>query len=223
MVSIKQLSPEDRPRERLEREGVHSLSNSELMAILLSSGTKNENAITVAYELLGKEGIANMAGLSLKRLSKHKGIGKAKACRIIAAFELGKRCFASQLDGEFIRNAEDAVKMATPSLREQNKEVFIGLYVGTKNRLLKKEVISIGSLDKSIVHPREVFKPAIEEMSAGVVVLHNHPSGDPVPSEEDIETTRELKKAGELLGIPLLDHIIVGKNRYISMRELEII
>ncbi|MCK4327132.1 MAG: DNA repair protein RadC [Candidatus Diapherotrites archaeon] len=222
-ASIKELAPNDRPRERLEAEGAAALSNSELVAIILNSGTRNENAIAVAQELLGKEKLARLPGLGVRKLCESKGIGKAKACRLIAAVELGKRALSAPAEGAVIKSAADAVGVALPSLANRKKEVFVGLYIGTKNRLLKKEVISIGSVDKTVVHAREVFKPAIEESASGVVLLHNHPSGDPSPSEEDIELTKELGAAGELIGIELLDHIIVGKNSYASTRESGII
>lgn len=223
MVSIRELSPEDRPRERLEKEGARSLSNPELVAIILSCGTKDENAISVAQGVLGKMGLRQLEGTGVTKLCKFRGVGQAKACRLVAAIELGKRVLSTPLEGVFVKSAADAVKIVAPSILNEKKEVFVGLYLNTKNRLLRKEIISIGSLDKSIAHPREVFKPAIEESAAGIVVLHNHPSGDASPSEEDIELTKELKEAGELLGIELLDHIIIGKNSYVSMRELKII
>jgi DNA repair protein RadC len=220
--SIKNLPSEERPRERLENYGAENLSNTELMAIILRTGTTNQSVLTLANLLLVEfKTLQQLAAASISELSKIKGIGKSKAIQLLAAFELGKRLQLSDLSPEddIFSSPQDVARFFISDLRFLQQEHFIVIHLNTKNRLLSKETITIGTLDSSLVHPREVFKAAIRQSSASLILIHNHPSGDPRPSREDINLTRRLKEAGDLLGIPILDHLIIGNNKYFSMKE----
>lgn len=220
--SIKNLPSEERPRERLEKFGAENLSNAELMAIILRTGTANQSVLTLANLLLAEfKTLQQLAAASISELSKIKGIGKSKAIQLLAAFELGKRLQLSGLfpEDDIFSSPHDVAKFFISDLRFLQQEHFIVIHLNTKNRLLSKETITIGTLDSSLVHPREVFKAAIRQSSASLILIHNHPSGDPRPSREDLNLTRRLKEAGDLLGIPILDHLIIGNNKYFSMKE----
>lgn len=219
-IRIRDIHKEDRPRERLIKNGVSSLSDSELLAIILRTGSKHENAINMAQRILSQYNLKQLSVVSPTQLMKIKGIKESKAAQIAACFEIARRlaCF-NEKEKPKIHSPEDVYRVVYPKVREHKKESFIELCLNTKNQIIKEEVISIGSLDASIVHPREVFKTALAESAASIIVAHNHPSGDPTPSREDIEITRRLKEAGKIIGIEVLDHVIIGDGKHFSMKE----
>ncbi|WP_421616888.1 RadC family protein [Brevibacillus sp. TJ4] len=211
----------DRPRERLLREGAAHLSDAELLAILLRTGREQETAYQLAQRLLATFGdLHGVAQAAHSELTDIKGIGQVKAIELHAAFELGRRLrLASRKNPAVIRLPRDVADFMIPELSHLTQEHFVCLFLNTKNHVIGKQTIFVGSLDSSIVHPREVFKEAIRRSSASVICLHNHPSGDPTPSREDIAVTHMLRDAGELVGITLLDHVIIGDGKYISLKE----
>ena len=219
--AIKSLPAEERPRERLEKYGAESLSTVELMAIVLRTGVADLSVLEIAKLLLVKfQTLQNLATASTQELCTVKGMGKSKAVQLLAAFELGKRLQTAQaLPEDSLSSPQEVARFLLPRLRYLDQEHFLILQLNTKNRLLGMETITIGTLDASLVHPREVFKVAIRQSSASLILAHNHPSGDPRPSQEDLYLTRRLKESGELLGIPILDHVIIGDNKYYSMKE----
>jgi len=218
-MRIKDISKENRPRERLEKNGVHVLSDAELLAIIFKTGNKEENAIVMSDRLITKYGLGKLNELSLKELQEIKGIGPAKSMQIKALFEFNKRYSLAKRDGEPIQSARDVFEYASQRLIANQQEQFMILLLDSKNRIVKDEVISIGTLNASIVHPREVFKSAIRESANSIILVHNHPSGDPEPSAEDEQITKKLFQAGELLNIKVLDHVIVGKDKFWSFKE----
>lgn len=220
---IKDLANHEMPREKMMEKGTANLRDSELMAILLRTGIKGKGVIRLSQEILQKFPTKTLLSLSYNELSKIKGIGPGKACLLLSAFELTKRALKIEDNNlPTIVSAKDAVAQLQ-DLRQAKKEHFVVLYLNARNQLVHKETISIGTLDASLVHPREVFKPAIDCLTTAVIVAHNHPSGDPEPSENDIELTRRLRQAGEILGIELLDHIIITKDKFNSFKEMKII
>ncbi|SEO54690.1 DNA repair protein RadC [Paenibacillus sophorae] len=201
--------------------GAESLSQAELLAILLRTGTRRESAIHVAQRILGQVGgLRRLADLSIEEMMDIKGIGPAKAVQLKAGIELGRRMSNSRLDQPVtIRSPHDAADILTEQLRYLQKEHFVCLFLNTKNHVIAQETLSMGSLNASIVHPREVFRAAIKCSSASIICAHNHPSGDPTPSPEDISLTRRLLEAGEIVGIDVLDHLIIGDDGFVSMKE----
>ena len=219
---IKDLPEHERPRERLEAQGAEALSNAELLAILIKSGTPRETAIDLAHNLLARYGsLKALSNLSVKELSGTHGIGKAKACGIIAALELSRR-IATHRDGlkPTITRPEDVVRLVSEEMSLLKKEVFRIALLNTRNELIKFVNVSEGTLTDSLLHPRETFREAIREAACSILLIHNHPSGDPTPSQCDLNITRELHEAGKLLGIEVLDHIIIGNNDFKSLKEL---
>jgi len=218
-MRIKDISLENRPRERLQRQGSQVLSDAELLAIVLKTGSKEENVVDMSNRLISKYGIDNLSKCSIKELQEIKGIGNAKACQIIALFEFNKRHNFSKQKGKPIKSAKDVFEYCSPKLAGADKEHFMMLHLDARNRVVKDEVISIGTLTGTITHPREIFKAAIKESAYAVILVHNHPSGDPTPSEEDKAMTERLMNAGEILGIKMLDHVIIGKDDWYSLKE----
>ncbi|WP_223068264.1 RadC family protein [Paenibacillus caui] len=218
---LRDIPHEERPRERMMRYGAGALSHAELLAILLRTGTHQESAIHVAQRILSRAGgIRNLVDLSIDELMQIKGIGEAKAIQLLAGVEIGRRLARSSLgESPVIRSPRDAAEVVMDQLRYLQKEHFVCLFLNTKNHLIGQETLSIGSLNASIVHPREVFRAAIKCSSASIVCAHNHPSGDPAPSPEDIHITKRLCEAGEIVGIDVLDHIIVGDGEFVSLKE----
>ncbi len=219
-IRIHDIPEEERPRERLIRNGPESLSNAELLGIILRTGSKEENVVSLSNRILSKYSIKQLSLTNVSRLMQENGVGKAKAAQIAAVFELARRLetFVEEPKRK-ICSPKDVYTLMYPKMREQKKEKFITLCLDTKNQILKEEVVSIGSLNASIVHPREVFKSALMESSASVIMVHNHPSGDPSPSREDIMVTKKIVEGGKLLGIDVLDHIIIGDGRYVSLKD----
>ncbi len=222
-LMLKDLPKEERPREKLLTRGVQALSNAELLAILLRTGTKEDSVMRVAEKLLSEyqaNGLASIANLAPSDFSKIKGIGMVKAITVIAAMELGKRLATNPTNERYVvHSPKDVADYMMARLRYENKEFFISMLLNTKNQVLATPTISVGSLTASIVHPREIFREAIHYAAAVIILIHNHPSGDPSPSKEDLFVTEKLIKAGKLMDIAVLDHVIIGDNKYISLKE----
>ncbi|HIH38773.1 DNA repair protein RadC [Candidatus Woesearchaeota archaeon] len=213
-MRIQDISPENRPRERLKQNGVDVLSNCELLAVILQKGTKNENVIDMSNRLLAKHSIDKLSECSLTELKDIPGIGDAKAMQILALFELSKRIKGGSIAEKVIHNSEDIASYYMEKLKDKKKEYFIAVFLDSKNKIIKDEVISVGTLNASLVHPREVFKEAIKHSANSIILVHNHPSGDCEPSTEDEEITGRMKEIGELMGIQVLDHVVVATTSF---------
>jgi DNA repair protein RadC len=219
MTSIKNLPSHRRPREKLVERGPAGLSDAELIAVLLRVGVRGKSAIQLGEVLVNKFGLKGLLTVKLDDLKEVRGLGTAKAAQLLAAFELAKR--ANDGPSELpLNNAERVVNLLN-DLRLKKKEHFVALYLNARHRLLERELVSVGHLTGSLVHPREVFKPALELSAAFVILAHNHPSGDLTPSQDDIGLTKRLVEVGQLLDVPILDHIIIAKEEWVSMKELE--
>lgn len=221
-MKIENLPESERPREKLLSKGRTALSNAELLAILIDTGAREKSAIELANELLatGSDGIRHLGDMSPEELSAIRGIGLAKACRVIAAVELGRRAAASKAgDRITVTNPNEIANLFMEEMRYYNKEYFKVLMLNSKGEILEQENVAIGDLNSAVVHPREVFVRAVRRSAAAIVLIHNHPSGCPEPSSEDIATTKRLEDAGSLLGIKVLDHIIIGDGTYISFKS----
>jgi len=218
-MKIKDIPLENRPRERLEKNGPSVLSDSELLAVILQKGTAKDNAVDMSNKLLSKYPIEKLSEMTLIELQEIDGIGPAKAMQIVALFEFNKRHSFSKVEAKPIKTAKDVYDYCHPKLNGADKEHFMILHLNTRNRIIKDEIVSIGTLNSFIIHPREVFKSAIKESSNAIILVHNHPSGDTEPSEEDNEITKLLFKAGELLSIKVLDHVIIGNDKYYSYKD----
>lgn len=221
IVKMSLLPKSERPRERLLAHGASGLSNRELVAIVLQTGRDGVSVTHLADEVLAKAGqLRGLLDFGMEELMSVKGIGQAKAAQLLAAIELGRRiCGSPTKEKQTIRSPEDVSDLLMDRMRYLDREHFIVLFLDTKNNVLAQETVSMGSLNASIVHPREVFRSAVKKSVASIIAVHNHPSGDPKPSQEDIEVTERLKAAGQLLGIPLLDHVIIGDRCYVSLKQ----
>jgi len=220
-IMIRDLPLEERPREKLKNQGAGALSNAELLAILLRVGNRDQSAIQVAMKVLARGGgLRNLPFLSLEELQENKGIGPDKAVMIKAALELGSRLATTPPErGDSITSPRQAADLFMEELRYKKKEYFKILLLNTKNQVISKEEISVGSLSASIVHPREIFNIPMRKSAASLILFHNHPSGDPSPSQEDLAVTRRLVDAGNILGVSIRDHIIIGDGCFFSFRE----
>ncbi len=219
--TVRDLPLSERPRERLLKLGSEALSAQEILALILGRGIKGESVMVTSQKLLSRFGnLKGIANASVEELSEVKGVGLAKAAQIKAALELSKRLEgdAGEKQKPMVKSPEDVVNIAKSQLKGKKKEHFLVLCLDTRNRVINCRPVSIGSLDTSIVHPREVFKEAVSSSAASVIFVHNHPSGDPEPSKEDVELTKRLVKAGEVIGIDVLDHIIVCDRSYLSLK-----
>lgn len=223
-MKLKDFPTEDLPREKLLKFGSKNLSNSELLAIILGSGTKNENVLEVSSRILSKYNLRKLSQTTLANLQKEKGIGFVNASKILSCIELGKRANAFVLDkSSKISCARDIANIFIPEMGSLESEHFKVVFLDSKNRIICSKTIFIGTLNESVVHPREIFKNAILENSANIILIHNHPSGDLTPSKEDLKTTRELVKCGEILGINVLDHIVIAENSFLSFLEEDLL
>lgn len=220
-LKIRDVHVDDRPRERLIRQGAQSLSNQELIAILLRTGTKEESVLTLANRVLTYfEKLHGLKYATIEEIMAIKGIGEAKAVQLLAAIELGRRLAQKQVDSRFtIRSPQDAATYLMPEMSSLQQEHFVVLFLNVKNQVLHKQTIFIGSLNSSIVHPREIFREAVKRSAASIICAHNHPSGNAAPSPEDIEVTKRLQEAGYIIGIELIDHVIIGDHQFISLKE----
>lgn len=222
-MKLKDLHKVERPREKLEKKGSAALSEAELLAILLRTGYKGKNVLEVAKEILKKYTLEKLVNLSFSELKKNKGIGLTRAASLIAGFELSKRIFnKGEQSLPKIEKPEDAVAQAS-YLLGRKKEYFVALYLNARNQLIHRETVSIGTLNASLVHPREVFQPAIVHSAAGIILIHNHPSGDTKPSEDDLGLTKKLIQAGEILGIEILDHIVLSETGFLSFKQTSLL
>ncbi|MCX8069363.1 MAG: DNA repair protein RadC [Thermodesulfovibrionales bacterium] len=221
MNKIKEMPENERPRERLLNYGAGSLSEAQLLAIIIRTGSGNKNAITLAMELLNKFGSLNeIEKASLNEFKDIKGLGMVKVAQIKASLELGKRLISEKSDFHvFFHNSKAVFEYLLPKLKGIRQEKFICLILDVKNRLLKEHEVTTGILNESLIHPREAFREAIKEAGASVIFVHNHPSGDPEPSPKDLAITDRLCKTGDIIGIKVLDHIIIAEDCFASMKE----
>lgn len=220
-MTIKELNEEEKPRERLIKYGSSNLSNEELISIILRCGTKNISVKEVSSKVLQFfNNVKNLRDANINNLSSIKGIGKVKAITLIAALELGKRVYyEKENEKRKITNTKDVYNLLEYKMRYEKKENFYVILLDTKNNIISYDCLFIGTINKSVVHPREIFKYAIDNLAASIIICHNHPSGDPTPSNEDIDITNRLSSLGDLMGIKLLDHVIISKNYYYSFYE----
>lgn len=221
-MTIHDLPVSDRPRERLQRLGAEALSAQEILAVILGRGIAGESVMVTAQRLLSQfGGLKGIAGASMEELSQVRGIGTAKAAQIKAAVELSRRTegYAEATDKITIKTPEDVYALTQGKLKGKKKEYFLAALLDTRNHLIKLAEISIGSLDGSIVHPREVFKEAISATASSVIFIHNHPSGDTEASDDDIRLTKRLAEVGEIVGINVLDHVIIGNKSHSSLKR----
>jgi DNA repair protein RadC len=217
-LRIRDLPEEEKPREKLRKYGPAALKNYELIAVILGTGTKKEGILELSQRIMSQYG--NQAIFSegdVGKVEKVLGLSPVQACQVVATFELGRRLFGRQYE-VFFRSPEEVFQYAKDMARLK-KEHLRGLYLDTRNKLLRDEIISIGTLNASFAYPRDIFTPALETHAAAVVVIHNHPSGDPSPSGDDVELTKRIYQASKILEIDFLDHVIIGDERYISLKE----
>ncbi len=217
-MNLTSFAPENLPRERLQAQGAGALSNAELVALILKSGTKQDNILDLCQKLLAKYSLEQLAQASLQQLQQEHGIGVAKASQLIAVFELGKR-LTPKVKTTSIRTAKDIAETYLVRFAAEKQENFVAVYLDTKHKIIADQVITKGTLNMSLIHPREVFYGAIKHCAHSLIVLHNHPSGDPTPSEEDLRVTQVLQETGEIMQIPVVDHIILGHTSWWSWRE----
>lgn len=224
-LTLKEMPAELRPRERLLSVGAVSLSNIELLAILLRTGTKQMSAVDLAAQLFAHfKDLTGLLDATVEELAVVKGVGPVKAVQIKAALEIGRRlALMPATKRTIIQSPDDAALLMMDNMRYLDREHFKAILLNTKNQVLAVETISIGTLNSSVVHPRELFKVAIKKSSANIILVHNHPSGDPTPSREDIDITRRIQEGGEILGISVLDHLIIGDNKFVSLKSKGII
>lgn len=213
---------EERPREKLEKYGADSLSDAELLAILIRSGTANLNVVDLSRKILNDNGgITGLGRKSIRSLQNVRGMGPAKVATLVAAFQLGARFAASEAltDHPQMTNPRNVALRFGPSLRLLNHEVFKVILLNSHNRVIRDILLTSGHLNASVVHPREIFKAAIDYLAAAIILMHNHPSGNPEPSREDIEITRKIVESGKIVGIPVLDHIIIADRDFTSLAD----
>lgn len=221
-MKIKSLPQDERPVEKSISQGTGSLSNAELLAILLGTGTRTKSAIGLAEDIISADsrGISWLAESSAEELMEINGVGRFKAARIMAAMELGRRISAIPAEKRIrITTTSQVACMFAEELRREKREVFKVLLLNPRGDIITVETVSVGELTSTLVHPREVFNPAVRRSAASMILVHNHPSGDPSPSQEDIDLTTRLQACGKLLGINVIDHIIIGDSQYVSLQS----
>ena len=216
-MKLKDLPKIDRPREKLEKYGPERLSDSELLALLLRTGSGDLNVVELSGKILRKFGGVGLATASVADLKHTFGFGSAKACEVVACFELGRRHLQNK-QSVLLLSPQD-VWRELKDVRDNKKEHFVVFFLDSRSQEIKREIISVGTLNASMVHPREVFEPAVRHAAAHLIIAHNHPSGDPKPSDADLEITKRLTEAGNIMGIEVLDHVIVVKGAHFSFKE----
>lgn len=216
---LKDLPKSTRPREKLENKGSQNLSNVELLALLLGTGKVKKNVLSVAKTLLSHYSLSKLPQITLPQLTSIPGIGKTKATRIMATLELGHRIFSPQAFNKSVIKTTDDVLNELKEITDKKQEQIVVLYLNARHELIQKEVVAVGNLNSSLIEPKEIFYPAILVPCAGIILSHNHPSADPTPSKEDIIFTKRIQAAGEILGIPLIDHLIVCSSGYFSFKK----
>lgn len=216
---VRDLPKSLQPREKLARLGARALSSSELLAIVLGSGTRTDNVLKVADAVLRRHGFERLPSLTLDQWAENRGIGKVRACQAKAIFELGRRAFAPRREEEVSVSGPREAFRHVKDLARARKEHLVALYLDAQNHLLGRETVSVGGLNTTRTHPREIFQPAIALSAMGVILAHNHPSGSLTPSQEDVDFTRAIRRASEILGIGLYDHIIVSDKGWVSLKE----
>lgn len=214
-LPIKDMPRVKKPRERLREKGAEGLKDAELLALLLGSGYKGKNVLQVAGRIISEYSLKGLATMPLDKLKSLKGLGPARACSIKAALELGKRLSCEEEPIISPKHVADIVV----DISKSKKESFVVLYLDVRNQLIHRETVSTGTLNANLVHPREVFQPAIVKCGAGIILTHNHPSGDTTPSDADIILTKRLIKAGKIMGIEVLDHVIIAQRSYLSLKD----
>lgn len=218
--TIKDYPEEERPREKLLRHGAATLSTAELLAIIIRTGSQTHTAVSLSHAILNHfGGLAALLDLTPSELQQIKGIGMAKAAQILAAMEFSQRLFSAVQEKPIITSPRDVARILLPRLSYLKQEVFELALLDSKSRLISIPRVFMGNLNSAIIHPREVFKPAIKNSAFSMILVHNHPSGDPGPSPDDVGITQRLVEAGDLLGIRVLDHIIIGAGRFVSLKE----
>lgn len=215
--TIQDMPRVERPREKMMRYGPEKLGEEELLAILLRTGIRGKNVLDLAGELLRRFGRAEIAKAGFAELRAAPGLGPVRSCEILAAFELGRRYLNGKKAGIYLKPRDIWEELR--DVRGEKKEHFVVFYLDTRNQEIKRDIVSIGTLNYNLVHPREVFEPAVKNLAASVIVAHNHPSGCLEPSDEDLSLTKRLSQAGKLLGIELLDHVIVTKEGFMSFKQ----
>lgn len=224
-LMIREMHSSDKPRERLMAYGPDKLTNQELLAIIINSGSREASSLTLANRIIkDMKSIRDLRDVTYQELTNVSGIGEAKAVTILSVIELAVRMHSHSLEEDvFIKSPEDVSNLLMEQMRYYQQEHFVVLFLSTKNMVIHQETMFKGSLNSSIVHPREIYKSAVKRSAAAILCVHNHPSGDPTPSREDIEVTKRLKECGELIGVDFLDHIIIGAGKYLSLKELNYI
>jgi DNA repair protein RadC len=223
MLKLRDMPPSEQPRERLIEKGPGALSDAELVAVILRVGIPGQGVLELSKELVSKHSLKGLLNMGFEELAMVKGLGKSKACELIACSEIARRLVNSApIASSKINSPADAVRLCN-ELQDKEKEYLVALYVNSRHAMIKKQVLSIGNLNTNIVDPREIFKHALRCNAYGVVLLHNHPSGEPEPSDEDIEITRLIADAGRLLNILLIDHVIISSNGFTSLNERKMI
>ncbi len=220
--TIESMPDGDRPRERLLGTGPGVLTDADLVAVLLGTGQPGEGILELATRVTNAIPLRQLHRVPVEELVQVRGMGLARAAQLLAAAELGRRLWPDGDAASLVRGPETVFDL-TRDIRGLNREHFVGFYLNSRNQVLRREIISIGSLNASIVHPREVYQPAIAVSAASLILAHNHPSGDPTPSEEDLAITRRLVEAGRILGIDVLDHVVVAKDAYASFKERKLL
>ena len=219
--TLHDLPREERPRERLQKVGADNLSLAELLALVIERGRRGENVLAIAQNLISHFGnLAKMKEATIEELQQVNGIGFATACKLKAAFELGEKAQTTATEyGQKIESAKDIFKLLKNDLGNKKKEHFKVLSLDSRNKLISIDNVSVGTINTNLVHPREVFKTAIQHLAVSIILVHNHPSGNPEPSEADLEITKRILESGKIMGIDILDHIIITKNKFFSFKD----
>ena len=221
-TTIDDMVEAERPRERLLQSGPGVLTDADLVSVLFGTGSRGESVLDLGTRVTSAIPLRQLHRVPVEELLLVKGLGQARAAQLLAAAELGRRLWPDGDAAALVRGPETVFDL-TRDIRGANREHFVGFYLNSRNQVLRREIISIGSLNASIVHPREVYQPAIAVSAASLILAHNHPSGDPTPSEEDLAITRRLVEAGRILGIDILDHVVVAKDAYASFKERKLL